>query len=172
MRMPVLKIALTGLVATVALGSAAIAEARVGSGGAHVGGGGAHVFNGGAHGSGGGVHVYNGHFRGGHFGRGFYGRRNGGAYWGAGYYWGPTDVFDSGAVFNAGADVFSGHYGQHYYQYYNDPYYDDRNYPTAAVKAGHDIQQQKVQIICRTERLPWRQGSYSVHVCYGNGPVL
>ena len=85
-------------------------------------------------------------------------------------------------VFNAGADVFNGHYcDQHYYgrhyndpyyvRYYNDPYYDDRNYPTAAVKAD-DIKQQKVQINCRTERLPWRHGSYSVHVCYGNGPVL
>src|SRR3974377_265505 len=77
-------------------------------------------------------------------------------------------------VFNAGADVFNGHYcDQHYYdQYYNNPYYDDRNYPTAAVKAGHDIKKQKVQIICRTKRLPWRHGSYSVHVCYGNGRAV
>ena len=207
MRMPVLKIALP-VVASVALGSAAIAEVRVGSGGAHVVGGGAHVVTGGAHGSGVGFRVNNGHFRGGHFGRGFYGRRNGGAYWWAGYGWGPTDVFDSGAdVFNAGADVFNGHYddggywgagygwgpisdvgygepyydhgyNNHYYdqhynnQYYNDAYYDDRNYPAAAVKAVHDIEQQKVQIICRTERLPWRHGSYSVHVCYGNGRAL
>jgi len=119
MRMPVLKIALTGL-ASVALGSAAVA----------------------------------------------------------------SDVFNAGAdVLYAGADVLNGHYcDQHYYgrhyndpyyvRYYNDPYYDDRNYPTAAVKAGPDIKPQKVQIICRTQRLPWRHGSYSVHVCYGSAPVL
>ena len=152
MRMPVLKIALP-VVASVALGSAAIAEVWVGRGGAHVVGGGAHVVTGGAHGSGVGFRVNNGHFRGGHFGRGFYGRRNGGSYWGAGYGWGPSDVGYGELYYDHG-------YNDRPYndQSYNEPYYDDRNYPTAAV--------------CRTQRVPWRHGNYSVHVCYGNVPVL
>jgi hypothetical protein len=107
-----------------------------------------------------------------------------------------ADLFNSGAdLFNAGADLFNGdYYDEHYnHQYYNDSYYyvpidthqpgcvsivncggrggersgggsltsrtalvSDQNYPTAAV--------------CRTQHLPWRHGSYKVHVCYGNRP--
>jgi hypothetical protein len=146
MRMPVLKIALTGF-ASVALASTAVAGGVFNAG--------ADLFNSGA------------------------------------------DLFNAGAdVFNAGADLFNGHYYDQYYnhQYYNDSYYyvpidthqpgcvsivncggsgagrsdrggsltshmalvSDRNYPTAAV--------------CRTQHLPWRHGSYKVHVCYGNRP--
>jgi hypothetical protein len=74
-----------------------------------------------------------------------------------GYGWGPSDVGYGEPYYDYGYNDH--YYDQHYNdQYYNDSYYDDRDHPTAAV--------------CRTQRLPWRHGSYSVHVCYGSGPVL